>query len=128
MLTKYAQMSATVTGLMFSTCVHQWVIVMDAKCWSNSQKSRTACSCRSRQQQARPTYSAGIRKQVYAAIVGRNADLAMQLVEQHFPDILNPGGESSAALYLCCQSFIDKVCSCAPLLHATKRLQSNISL
>lgn len=61
----------------------------------------------SRQQQSGPTHSAGIRKQVYTAIAGRQADLAMQLVEHHFPEVLN-NSESSAPLFLCCQNFIDK--------------------
>jgi hypothetical protein len=67
------------------------------------------CMCSSRQQEKGPTHSASIRKQVYAAIVNRNASLALQLVEQHFPEILSNTRESSAPLYLSCQNFIDKV-------------------
>lgn len=65
-------------------------------------------ACRPQQQQGGPTHCAGIRKKVYAAIIGRSADAAMKLVERHFPEILNTSSDSSAPLYLCCQNFIDK--------------------
>lgn len=80
----------------------------------------------SREQKREPTHSARLRKQVHAAIVGKQADLAMQLVERHFPEVLTTS-DSSAPLYLCCQSFIDKACSLpsAHGLHGTLLGQPN---